>query len=65
MKSFDGATQDPENVTTGPALADRHEFVIHDFRTESGTTLPVARVAYGTDGHLNAAHDNVVLLPSH
>jgi len=43
----------------------RHEFVIHDFKTESGVVLPTARVVYGTYGHLNAAHDNVVLLPSH
>lgn len=44
---------------------DVHEFVITNFRTESGVTLPQARVVYGTYGHLNAAHDNVVLLPSH
>jgi homoserine O-acetyltransferase len=42
-----------------------HEFVIANFRTESGVTLPQARVVYGTYGHLNAARDNVVLLPSH
>src|SRR5713226_9453818 len=45
--------------------AERHEFVIANFRTESGVTLPQARVVYGTYGHLNAAKDNVVLLPSH
>jgi homoserine O-acetyltransferase len=43
----------------------RHEFVISNFKTESGVTLPQARVVYGTYGHLNAARDNVVLLPSH
>src|SRR6266849_6134271 len=43
----------------------RHEFVIKDFKTESGVVLPEARVVYGTYGYLNAAHDNVVLLPSH
>src|SRR6201993_4124084 len=43
----------------------RHEFVIKNFKTESGVVLPEARVVYGTYGHLNAAHDNVVLLPSH
>jgi homoserine O-acetyltransferase/O-succinyltransferase len=51
-----------------PARTDRaehHEFVITDFRTEGGATLPKARIVYGTYGHLNAAHDNVVLLPSH
>ncbi|CAN5479605.1 alpha/beta fold hydrolase [soil metagenome] len=44
---------------------ERHEFVIRNFHTESGAVLPEARVVYGTYGHLNAAHDNVVLLPSH
>src|SRR6266699_1333833 len=43
----------------------RHEFVIKNFKTESGAVLPEARVVYGTYGHLNAAHDNVILLPSH
>jgi homoserine O-acetyltransferase len=42
-----------------------HEFVIANFKTESGVTLPQARVVYGTYGRLNAAKDNVVLLPSH
>ena len=27
--------------------------------------LPEAHVVYGTYGHLNAAHDNAILLPSH
>jgi len=45
--------------------AEHHEFVIASFKTESGVTLPQARVVYGTYGHLNAARDNVVLLPSH
>ncbi len=45
--------------------ARHHVFVISDFRTEGGPTLPQARVAYGTYGHLNAAHDNAILLPSH
>src|ERR1700729_374685 len=44
---------------------ERHEFVIADFRTEGGATLPQARVVYGTYGHLNAAKDNAILLPSH
>lgn len=51
-----------------PARVDRaehHTFVIRDFRTESGVVLPEARIVYGTYGHLNAARDNVVLLPSH
>lgn len=49
-----------------PALApERHEYVISQFRTEGGTTLPEVRVVYGTYGRLNAAKDNAVLLPSH
>ncbi|HYL98917.1 MAG TPA: homoserine acetyltransferase, partial [Blastocatellia bacterium] len=44
---------------------ERHVFVIHDFKTESGVTLPEAQIVYGTMGHLNAAKDNAVLLPSH
>ncbi len=43
----------------------RHEFAIENFKTESGTVLPKAVVVYGTYGKLNAARDNVVLLPSH
>src|ERR1700675_2989864 len=44
---------------------ERHEFVIANFKTESGAVLPQARVVYGTYGRLNDAKDNVVLLPSH
>jgi homoserine O-acetyltransferase len=44
---------------------ERHEFVIKSFHTESGVTLPEAHIIYGTYGHLDAAHDNVILLPSH
>jgi homoserine O-acetyltransferase/O-succinyltransferase len=51
----------------GPKVekADVHEFVIANFKTESGVTLPQVKVVYGTYGHLNSARDNVVLLPSH
>ncbi|MEP6730632.1 MAG: alpha/beta fold hydrolase [bacterium] len=45
--------------------AEHHEFVIENFRTESGVVLPKATIVYGTYGHLNAAHTNAVLLPSH
>jgi homoserine O-acetyltransferase len=45
--------------------SDRHDFVIANFHTESGVTLPEARVVYATYGTLNAAKDNAVLLPSH
>ena len=48
-----------------PHAAEHHEFVIDNFRTESGATLPKARVVYGTYGRLDAARDNAVLLPSH
>jgi len=48
-----------------PDRAQHHVFVLNNFRTESGVTLPQARVIYGTYGHLNAAHDNAILLPSH
>ncbi len=44
---------------------ERHEFLIRDFRTESGVVLPEARVVYTTLGTLNANGDNAVLLPSH
>jgi homoserine O-acetyltransferase len=44
---------------------EQHEFVIANFKTESGVTLPEARIVYGTFGQLNAARDNAVLLPSH
>ncbi len=44
---------------------ERHEFAISNFHTESGVTMREVRVVYGTYGHLNAAKDNAVLLPSH
>lgn len=43
----------------------RKEFVIDNFRIETGATLPQARIVYGTYGHLNPARDNAILLPSH
>jgi homoserine O-acetyltransferase len=48
-----------------PHTAEHHVFVIRDFHTESGATLPEAHIVYGTYGKLNAAHDNAALLPSH
>jgi homoserine O-acetyltransferase/O-succinyltransferase len=42
-----------------------HAYVLHNFHTESGAVLPEAKVVYGTFGHLNAAGDNAILLPSH
>ncbi len=41
------------------------EFSISNFKSESGIILPVAHIKYGTYGHLNVAHDNAILLPSH
>src|SRR5579863_7413528 len=46
-------------------VSERHEFVIQNFKTESGATLPEAHIVYGTYGTLNAAKDNAILLPSH
>ena len=43
----------------------QHEYVIKNFRTESGVVLPEAKIVYGTYGTLDAARDNAVLLPSH
>src|SRR4249919_2403649 len=51
-------------VQAGAPL-ERREFVIRDFRTESGVVLPEARVVYSTLGTLNSAGDNAILLPSH
>ncbi|MGJ3647861.1 alpha/beta fold hydrolase [Sphingomonas sp. GlSt437] len=51
-----------------PAAAadgERRTFVIRNFKLENGTVLPEAKIMYATYGKLNAAHDNVVLLPSH
>jgi homoserine O-acetyltransferase len=54
-----------QDTPAKPDTGERHEFVIANFKTESGVTLPQARVVYGTYGHLNAAKDNAVLVPSH
>jgi len=54
-----------ENSASKPEKAESHEFVIKNFHTESGVTLPEAHIEYGTYGQLNAAKDNVILLPSH
>jgi homoserine acetyltransferase len=62
-KTDDSAKLQRAAPTDAPK-GERHEFVITSFRTESSVTLPQARVVYGTYGKLNAARDNVVLLPS-
>ena len=51
--------------TTPVDKGQQHEYVIANFHTESGVTLPEAKIIYGTYGQLNAAHDNAILLPSH
>ncbi len=43
----------------------QHEFVIANFKTESGVVLPKAKVVYGTYGRLDDKKDNVILVPSH
>ena len=43
----------------------QHEFIIKNFKTESGSVLPEAHIVYGTYGKLNAKGDNAILLPSH
>ena len=43
---------------------ERHEFILHNFHTESGAILPEAHIVYGTYGTLNADRSNAILLPS-
>jgi homoserine O-acetyltransferase len=43
----------------------QHDFRIRHFKTEGGAQLPEVRIVYGTYGHLDAAGDNAILLPSH
>jgi len=54
-----------QTVESKPPEPTQHTFVIKNFRTENGVVLPEARIVYGTYGHLNAAKDNAILLPSH
>jgi len=61
-----GSAAAAQEAPKDPALAvTQHEFVMENFKTESGVTLPRAVIVYGTYGKLNAAKDNVVLMPSH
>jgi homoserine O-acetyltransferase len=55
----------PTATAQAPQPLARHDFVIRDFKTESGVVLPEARIVYTTLGTLNAAGDNAILLPSH
>ncbi|MDJ0778591.1 MAG: alpha/beta fold hydrolase [Gammaproteobacteria bacterium] len=43
---------------------DHEIFRLRDFELQSGVTLPDAQLAYRTYGELNAAGDNVVVLPT-
>jgi homoserine O-acetyltransferase len=64
--ALSGAAAHAQNADDNKSpKSERHEFVIVNFQTESGAILPQAKVVYGTYGTLNAAKDNVVLLPSH
>ena len=49
----------------GALHAEQHEFVLRNFKTESGVVLPEARLVYGTYGKLNGDGSNAILLPSH
>jgi homoserine O-acetyltransferase len=59
------AAQTAAEAAAKPLEPVQHTFIIRNFRTEGGATLPEAKVVYGTYGHLNAARDNAILLPSH
>ena len=48
-----------------PLHPEQHEFVIKNFKTESGVVLPEAHIVYGTYGHLDGDASNAILLPSH
>jgi homoserine O-acetyltransferase len=47
------------------ADGERKAFTLSNFKLENGAVLPKAVVMYATYGKLNAARDNVILLPSH
>jgi homoserine O-acetyltransferase len=48
-----------------PLHPEQHEFILKNFKTESGVVLPEAHLVYGTYGKLNADASNAILLPSH
>ena len=50
--------------TPAPPLEHR-EYIVRNFKTESGAVLPEARLVYTTLGRLNATGTNAILLPSH
>jgi len=53
------------SVAVPPTSDEVRIAVLPQFALDSGVVLPEARVRYLTYGTLNAARDNVVLLPSH
>jgi homoserine O-acetyltransferase len=55
----------PAQTATPPTDPIEHTYIIHNFHTESGVTLPEVKILYGTYGHLNADASNAILLPSH
>jgi homoserine O-acetyltransferase len=66
LAAFAAGSAFAQTPATAPALnPTRHEFVIENFKTESGVTLPKAIVDYGTYGQLNEAKDNAILMGSH
>jgi homoserine O-acetyltransferase len=54
----------PGTASAAP-VGEEHSFTVTNFPTESGTVLPQVKLVYGTYGRLNAARDNVILVPSH
>lgn len=57
-RAQDSAPQPPDH-------ASHQSFIIPRFAFESGATVPNVRINYGTYGHLDTAHSNAILLPSH
>jgi homoserine O-acetyltransferase/O-succinyltransferase len=57
-----GAQRDSTTKVHDPAV---HTFHADTFAFESGVKLPDATIVYATYGHLDAARDNAVLVPSH
>jgi homoserine O-acetyltransferase len=55
----------PAQTAPTPADPIEHTYIIRNFHTESGVTLPEVTIFYGIYGHLNADASNAILLPSH
>jgi homoserine O-acetyltransferase len=63
--AWPSVVQSQDSSASSRDRAGHYAFVMDPFTFESGATVPRVTVAYGTYGRLNAAQDNVVLLPSH